>query len=104
MSQEVKAISWKELTGNKFSKALHPAMFSETGYVAVQRIRRTGDPVPDIFKVSYDRQYAVEFIARKIIRPVSFLGKESMDKIIDDAWNLYEKNALLPHFVNDSID
>jgi hypothetical protein len=104
MLPEAKTITWRELTGNKFSKSLHPAMLSENGYVTVQRVRCVGDAMPDIFNVVYDKEYAVEFVSKKFIKPVSFFGKEKATEIISEAWDLYEKSLLQPHFVNESID
>jgi hypothetical protein len=79
-------------------------MLSEFGYTTVQRVRCVGEGLPEVYNVVYDREYAVEFISKKFIRPVSFFGREKATEIISEAWNLYEKNSLQPHFINDSID
>jgi hypothetical protein len=98
--REIKTITWRALTGNKFLKALHPAMLSKENYVCTQRIRRTGDPEPEIFKVLYDREYAVNYLCRKLCRPLSFLGKEELFELFSEAWTLYAKESLSP-FQND---
>ncbi len=101
---DIKTISWRELTGNKFSKALHPAMLTDKGYASIQKIRRTGDPVPDIFNVIYDKDYVLEFITRRLVKPLSGLGKIGLINMFDDAYNLYEKECLKPHFINHEMD
>jgi hypothetical protein len=71
-------------------------MLSKENYVCTQRIRRTGDPEPEIFKVLYDRKYAVNYLYRKLCRSLSFLGKEKLFKLISEAWALYAKETLSP--------
>jgi len=72
---EIKSITWRDLTGNKYLKALHPAMLSKGNYICTQRIRRIGEVEPDIFKTTYDREYAVEWLARKVCKTLSFIGR-----------------------------
>lgn len=91
--EEVKIISWKSLTGNKFSKTIDTAMMSKAGYVAQQSIRQTGTPAKAVFNVIYDQEYLLRFVVRKFIKPLSALGKERIVKIIDEAWALYDKES-----------
>jgi hypothetical protein len=101
---EIKTITWRQLTGNRFNKSLDSAMLSDSGSISTARIRRVGGEAPDIYTVVYDKEYATEFICRKFIRPLSFLGKDKVIQIVNEAWNLYEKQTLEPHFVSDSTD
>ena len=104
MSPEIKDVSWKELYGNKFNKSLHPAMLTEEGYVSLVRIRKIGSREKDAFNVTYDREYALEFLHKKVCRPLSYLGKEKLIEAINEAWDLYGKDCLTPHLVNQTID
>ncbi|MGL5940809.1 MAG: hypothetical protein ACRC2S_10525 [Waterburya sp.] len=101
---EIISITWRQLTGNKFNKSLDSAMLSEAGSVATLQIRRIGTREKDVYSVNYDREYAVEFICRKFCKPLSFLGKKKILELVNDAWELYEKNSLNPHFVNEPVD
>lgn len=85
---ETEVISWRDLTGNKFVVALHPAMLSEVGYTKNQQIRKTGEPVPTFFKVCYDRRYVLEVIIRKFCKPLFVLGKDELINLIESAWEL----------------
>ena len=95
--QEIKSITWRDLTGNKFLKALHPAMLSEENYICIQRIRRIGEAVPDIFRTAYDQEYVVNYLSRKLCKPFAFLGKEKLIQLIDEAWTLYAKQNSSPY-------
>jgi hypothetical protein len=101
---EIKSITWRQLAGNKFNKSLDSAMLSEAGSFATIQIRRIGTKEKDVFSVNYDKDYALEFISRRFCRPLSFLGKEKILELVNEAWELYEKNTLNPHFVNEPID
>ncbi len=86
---EIETITWREMTGNKFIKALHPAMVSEAGYECNKSIRRIGDPVPTMFKVIYDRQYVINYIGKGICKTLFVLGKEGVLDLVDEAWDNY---------------
>ena len=89
-------ISWRELTGNKFMKAIDPAMASQAGCIKSQRIRRIGDSEKTIFNVRYDREYLVQVLLRKVCRRLSVLGKEEVLFLVSEAWDLYDKECLHP--------
>jgi hypothetical protein len=84
-----KSISWKDLTGNKFSVALHPAMDSEDGYHRQQLIRRVGEASKTAFVIRYDRAYLLRYLATKICRPLFSCGKERAVQLIAKAWDLH---------------
>lgn len=84
---EIETISWKEMTGNKYTLTLHPAMLSEDGYVSQKSIRRIGDASPTLFNVIYDREYLVNFIGRKLCKHLQVLGKQKILELVDEAWD-----------------
>jgi len=90
---EVEQILWCELTGNKYTLALHPAMLSERGCIKQQRIRRVGEPRKDNYNVKYDRDYVMEVINRKICKSLWCLGKEGLLELVAEAWDVHNPNA-----------
>lgn len=90
---EVETISWEEMTGNKFTINLHPAMLSDDGYVVQRSIRRIGDIVPTVFNVVHDREYAIGFIGRKICKTLQVLGKQKILELVDEAWDTMYPNS-----------
>ena len=100
----IKTISWRDLTGNKYSKALHGAMLAKEGYRSLIRIRRIGEAGKDVFNVTYDKEYVIEFLSRKVCTPLSYVGKEKLLELISEAWDLYAKECLEPQAINRPID
>ena len=72
----IETISWRDLTGNKYSKGLEPAMLSDAGYVGERRIRKIGDVQKTIFNVVYDKEYLINHLVKSICSPLFVLGKE----------------------------
>ena len=93
---KTKTISWRTLTGNKFRKGLLPEMFSEAGCTLQQRVRPEGVGFTGLYDVHYDRDYGLQFLLRKICRNLSVLGREKVHELIDDAWDMYDKETLTP--------
>ena len=80
-------VHWKELTGNKYNRNLHPAMLNEDGYITQTRIKRVGDRDRRMFNVKYDRDYVVIYIYKTLLKPLELLGKERVLQIISEAWD-----------------
>ena len=85
--REVETISWRELTGNKFSKAIDAAMLSDEGYVRPLHIKRIGDFGKSLFYVVFDRKYLVEWVSRKLCKPLFVLGKQGTLDLVAEAWD-----------------
>ena len=62
-------------------------MLSEAGYIKGKRIRRIGDVEKTIFKVTYDREYLLTTIGKKLCQPLFVLGKEETLKVVGEAWD-----------------
>ncbi|MEL6438692.1 MAG: hypothetical protein AAFQ80_05475 [Cyanobacteria bacterium J06621_8] len=90
---DIPSISWRKLTGNKFVVALCRAMLSEAGYIRQQNIRRTGDDGKCLFEVEYDRDYVMEFIGRKICKPLFSIGKQGVLDLVSNAWDYCYPNT-----------
>jgi hypothetical protein len=93
MGSEIATISWRMLTGNKFRRDLLPEMFTDAGCLKRQSIRQVGDFAKSVFDVFYDTDYGLEFLMRKVCRPLSPLGREKVHELIDKAWDIYERKT-----------
>ena len=85
--REVETISWRELTGNKFNRAIDTAMLSNSGCVKSIAVRRVGDDVKSHFHVVFDRNYLIEWISRKVCKPLFTLGKQGTLDLVSEAWD-----------------
>lgn len=101
---KVSTITWRQLTGNKFSKAIDSAMLSQAGYVCFQRIRQVGGETPQAFNVKYDRDYLIQVIVRKFIKPLSVLGREKTIELVNNAYDLYDKEMLTPQGLSEGFN
>ena len=87
-TQSFPVVSWKEIQGNKFIKALDPAMLLNDGLPYIMKARTIGDgkfgsePVTVIF----DKEYVENWIATKLIRPLSNYGVDYVTNLITEAW------------------
>lgn len=89
MTDEVRVISWRQLTGNKFVKNIEPAMLSEGGYRKSTAVRRIGDQARAFFDVVYDKEYILQAIGRYICKSMFPVGKEETLRLVGEAWDLY---------------
>lgn len=86
---DVKTITWRELTGNKFVRGIDPAMLTEHGLVKQAAIRKIGERDRTFFNIVYDREYLLEAIGRLICKPMFCVGKEATIELIAEAWDNY---------------
>jgi|GEM_PF-2899153 len=93
----IETISWRDLTGNKYSKNLNPAMLSDAGYIAESRIRKIGDVQKTIFNVVYDKEYLVNYIIKSTCSPLFVLGKERVLELVDEAWDKRYPHSNVSH-------
>ena len=91
---ETESISWRDLPGNKYIKALDPAMCSDAGYVNLQRVRKKGEDKRRFCNVQYDKTYLLEIVARKLVKPLFVLGKDNLIDLIQEAWDKYEQDSV----------
>lgn len=86
---EVENITWRELSGNKFSRMLSPAMLTEEGYIKQAAIRKTGSRNRAFFNIKYNRDYLIEAIGNYICKPLFVIGKEKVLELVGEAWDNY---------------
>ena len=87
--REIETITWRELTGNKFSRGIDPAMLTENGYVKQSAIRKIGERKRTVFNIVYDREYLIRAIGKVICRPMFIVGKEKTLELVSEAWDAY---------------
>ena len=80
-------ISWRDLPGNKWSKSLDPAMTTERGCITLGKVRHCHEPQGTMCNVVYDRGYLIQFLIRRFLIPISPLGREVVDELINEAWD-----------------
>ena len=87
-TQSFPVVSWKEIQGNKFSKAIDPAMLLGDGLPYIMKARAIGngkygsEPVTVIF----DKEYVENWIVTKLIRPLSNHGVDYVTNLVAEAW------------------
>lgn len=82
--------SWQQLQGNKYLKALHPAMLSDYGYRTTIKTRLVGGSKfnSQYLTVLYDRDYVVAWLASRLIKPLQNQGLECILEMVREAWKL----------------
>lgn len=88
MAPKYEDISWQDLPGNKFSVSLKPAMPTEQGHIAMQKVRQAYKDAA-MCKVHYDREYVIEWLMSKLVKPLSIHGKEEVINLVSEAWENY---------------
>lgn len=83
---EFELLNWEVLPGNKYSKALDPAMLTADGCIVNQKVRHSSEPKGQLCNVVYDRIYAVTFIRKKVIDNLCVAGRQEIHKLVDEAW------------------
>ncbi|MGF1542865.1 MAG: hypothetical protein ACFCU5_20885 [Pleurocapsa sp.] len=93
---EPKKISWQLLRGNKYNRALHPAMLNSNGLTKTMSTTPTGSNQQETFIVHYDRSYVVQWLAFKIIKPFQLLSFHQIYELFMEAWVLTHPNEKVP--------
>ncbi len=91
---KAETITWRDLTGNKFNRSLHPAMLHNDGYVCQSAVRRIGEAEKTIFKIIYDREYLIEYVGRTVCKQLFVVGKEETLNLVSEAWDNYYPNTV----------
>lgn len=82
MKQPVK-IHWSELPTRVFWQEPDPRMLIHKGYAIVKPLDIWGKR--DIYEVTYDRSYVVEWLARKVFLPLESFDHETINALLSDA-------------------
>ena len=79
-------VSWRDLTGNKYNKAINPAMLNEQGYIRIFKVRTIKNPETRYCFVKFDRDYVISFLAVKVIRPLLSTSFTNISDLVFAAW------------------
>lgn len=87
-NQESPTVSWQKIQGNKYSKSLHPAMLSHNGFRTTQKAGLIGKPKGDteFITVVYDKSYVINWIERKLVKPLEINNLEVIQNLIAIAY------------------
>ena len=89
---KAKFITWREVTGNKYNRALHASMFSGSNYRKHVHIRRTGDFDKSVFEVEYDKEYGITWLSKKVTDPLRNLGLKKILELVTEAYEISSQN------------
>ena len=76
--------------GNKYNRALHPAMLTDAGLVKTTKVALLNKPrsSQEYVVVVYDRTYAVYWLNSKVIKPLFNLEIADIIRLVKEAWKL----------------
>ena len=80
------SITWRKLPGNKFSRALHPAMLSSRCYQKLSVVEPIGHGEKGEYVVSYDKTYVIKWLSMKVVRPLQLIGYQGLCELLAEAW------------------
>ena len=83
---EIETISWRDLTGNRYNKTLHPAMLSGNSYIKQTGVRRVGDKEKTVFNVVYDRDYVVEYLEKVVFLKLRVIDTDNLGDVLAEAF------------------
>ena len=87
-TQSLPVVSWRELQGNKYIKAIDPGMLIKGGlpYIMKARSIGTGKHGSEPVTVIFDKEYVEKWIITKLIRPLSNYGVDYVTNLVTEAW------------------
>ena len=87
--QSFPVVSWKELQGNKYIKAIDPLMLLNDGLPFVMKARAIGSSKynSEFLTVVFDKEYVEKWIAAKLIRPLSNYGIDYVTNLLETSWD-----------------
>jgi hypothetical protein len=90
-NNKISLVSWRELRGNKFNRAISPLMLSSRGMLK-NMFTRVRSSVRCEYIVRYDRQYVIEWLAYRVISKLKdTVGYDDFCALLAEAWKLNEK-------------
>ena len=87
---QLPSITWKDLAGNRLNRNLHPAMLSPAKYYQQVPLKRIGDSQKTLFTVEYDKEYVLNWVAKKVCEPLKTMDKQDIVQIVEEAYDLMQ--------------
>jgi hypothetical protein len=85
-------IRWNELLGDPFTRTLNPLMLEGKGVSFTKLSRTPGATQKVAHEISYDREYVLAFLTKKVIQSLQIKDKQEALDLISEAWNYYEQS------------
>ena len=99
-------VSWKELQGNKYSKAIDPRMLSKDGLPVVMKGRVIGASKydADFVTVVFDKEYVERWMIAKVIKPLFNCGIDYVNDLLEKTWEKsgFPTESLIGHRFNNN--
>ncbi len=90
---EMRQITWREVTGNRYSRGLYPSMVSPNKFYKQAQIRRIGDVNKSTFIIEYDKDYLLAWLNSKVCKPLGALGCERIVELLKEAYEFNYKES-----------
>ncbi|MGL5880540.1 MAG: hypothetical protein ACRC2V_22585 [Xenococcaceae cyanobacterium] len=84
-------IRWNEVLGDPFSRNLSPLMLVGDGVTHTKLSRTPGTANKVAHDITFDRDYVMAWLTKKVIQGLHIKDKEEALKIISEAWDYYEQ-------------
>ncbi len=88
------SIRWNEVLGDPFSRNLSPLMLIGDGVTHTKLSRTPGTANKVAHDITYDRDYAMAWLTKKVIQGLQIKDKAEAIAIISEAWAYYEKSLM----------
>lgn len=85
-------ISWREVLGDPYAKALTPLMLAQNEYRVDKLSRAIDGRNKSAITITYDRNYVYSWIAKKVLKALRIKSKAEAIALIDRAWDYYERS------------
>jgi hypothetical protein len=83
MTIEPISLHWSKLSHHKFARELDARMLIHKGMTIVKPLKRGGKR--ELYKITYDRKYVVEWLARKVFEPLHAFDHETVNNLMSEA-------------------
>ena len=99
----IPTVSWRDIQGNKYSKSLNPAMLKQ-GLPITMKARVIGNRRvdSDLVTVVFDRDYVINWLIVKLIKPLSNYGIKEVINLLYLAWE--QSNLSLEPLTNSYME
>lgn len=90
LNGEPDKVHWSKKQGNKYNKFLHPAMLTDAGFLTTAKVALLDEPRSNhrYVTVIYDRNYVINWLRVKVVKPFLNTGMTDIIQLIKEAWEL----------------
>lgn len=90
-------VHWSKKQGNKYNKSLHPAMLTDVGFLTTAKVALLDEPRSNhrYVTVIYDREYVINWLRVKVVKPFLNIGMSDIVQLIKEAWQLAQEPQII---------